>query len=145
MGYSVMADFANAEYVDISGDGGIMKHTYQEGTGETPEEGHEVRAHYTGTLEDGTKFDSSHDRGQEFKFKIGKGAVIKGWDLGFATMKVGERAILKCRADYAYGSESKRGIPANSTLIFDAELLGFGPAKKERWGYTDEEKITEAQ
>jgi len=65
--------------------------------------------------------------------------------MGFATMKVGERAILKCRADYAYGSESKRGIPANSTLIFDAELLGFGPAKKERWEYTDEEKITEAQ
>lgn len=139
-----MADFANAEYVDISGDGGIMKHTYQEGTGETPEEGHEVRAHYTGTLEDGSKFDSSRDRGQEFKFKIGKGSVIKGWDIGFASMKVGEKAVLKCRQDYAYGNEAKGGkIPAGATLIFDVELLGTAPAKKEVWEYTDEEKIVE--
>jgi len=139
-----MADFADAEYIDITGDGGIMKHTYQEGTGETPEEGHEVRAHYTGTLEDGTKFDSSRDRGQEFKFKIGKGSVIKGWDIGFATMKVGEKAILKCREDYAYGQEAKGGkIPAGATLIFDVELLGTGPAQKELWEYTDEEKLTE--
>jgi peptidylprolyl isomerase len=56
-----------------------------------------VRAHYTGTLEDGTKFDSSRDRGQEFKFTLGKGEVIKGWDLGFASMKVGRRSFVRGR------------------------------------------------
>jgi len=139
-----MADFADADYVDITGDGGIMKHTYQEGTGAVPEKGHEVRAHYTGTLEDGTKFDSSRDRGQEFKFKIGQGSVIKGWDIGFATMKVGEKAILKCREDYAYGKQAMGDkIPPGATLTFDVELLGTGPKKKEAWEYTDEEKLEE--
>ena len=88
---------ADAEFIDISGDGGVLKKTTLEGTGDYPNTGDEIRAHYTGTLEDGSKFDSSVDRGQEFKFKIGKGSVIKGWDLGFAAMKTGEKAILKCR------------------------------------------------
>lgn len=132
------------DFVDISGDGGLLKKIMKEGEGGNPQSGDEVVAHYTGTLEDGTQFDSSRDRGQEFKFKIGKGSVIKGWDVGFGTMKVGERAILKCRSDYAYGNDSKMGkIPAGSTLIFDAELLAFGPAKKEAWEYTDEEKVAE--
>jgi len=90
----------DADYVDLSGDGGILKKIIQEGTGNCPNSGDEIRAHYTGTLEDGTKFDSSVDRGQEFKFKIGKGSVIKGWDVGFATMKTGEKAILKCRHEF---------------------------------------------
>ena len=92
----------DADYVDLSGDGGILKKIIQEGTGNCPNSGDEIRAHYTGTLEDGTKFDSSVDRGQEFKFKIGKGSVIKGWDVGFATMKTGEKAILKCRHGLYY-------------------------------------------
>ena len=87
----------DSEYIDLSGDGGILKKITQEGSGDFPNPGDEIRAHYTGTLEDATKFDSSVDRGQEFKFKIGKGSVIKGWDVGFATMRVGEKAILKCR------------------------------------------------
>ena len=91
---------ADAEYIDISGDGGLLKKITLEGSGNCPSQGDEIRAHYTGTLEDGTKFDSSVDRGQEFKFKIGKGSVIKGWDIGFATMKAGEKAILKCRYVY---------------------------------------------
>jgi FK506-binding protein 1 len=83
-----------------------------------------VNAHYTGTLTDGTKFDSSRDRGQPFSFVIGKGQVIRAWDEGIASMKVGERAELTCSPDYAYGA---RGfppvIPPNSTLIFDVELI----------------------
>jgi hypothetical protein len=103
-----------------------------------------VRAHYTGTLDDGSKFDSSRDRGKEFKFKIGKGQVIKGWDTGFASMQVGEHAVLRCRSDYAYGPRGQGKIPANATLTFDVELLGFGTPKKEKWEYSDEEKLAEA-
>jgi len=84
-----MADFNDSDFVDITADGGLQKKVTKEGEGDaTPQPGDEVRAHYTGTLDDGTKFDSSRDRGKEFKFKIGKGQVIKGWDEGFATMKV---------------------------------------------------------
>jgi FK506-binding protein 1 len=83
-----------------------------------------VNAHYTGTLTDGTKFDSSRDRGQPFSFVIGKGQVIRAWDEGIASMKVGERAELTCSPEYAYGA---RGfppvIPPNSTLVFDVELI----------------------
>ena len=132
------------EWVDLSGDGGVMKRIIQEGSGNFPLKGDEIRAHYTGTLEsDGSKFDSSRDRGTEFKFKVGKGNVIKGWDIGFATMKVGEKAILKCKPDYAYGAMGQGTIPPNSTLIFDVEMFGFSKPKKEQWEYTNEEKIAE--
>jgi hypothetical protein len=66
----------------------MMLQILQEGSGETPPNGDEVRAHYTGILEDGTKFDSSRDRGQEFKFMLGQRQVIRAWDIGFASMKV---------------------------------------------------------
>ena len=108
----------DADYIDLSGDGGILKKIIQEGTGNCPNSGDEIRAHYTGTLEDGTKFDSSVDRGQEFKFKIGKGSVIKGWDVGFATMKTGEKAILKCRHGLYYTYFSNYEILFISILIF---------------------------
>lgn len=121
-----MSAMAEEEWIDISGDGGIMKKVLSPGNGVTPVKGDEIEAHYTGTLEDGTKFDSSRDRNKVFKFVIGNGQVIKGWDQGFITMCVvfgtldllylllswlvtndirtkGERAILKCRSDYAYG------------------------------------------
>ena len=79
-------------------DGGLLKKITKTGSGDaTPVAGMEVVAHYTGTLDDGSKFDSSRDRGKEFKFQIGQGAVIKGWDQGFLTMKKGEQAILRCR------------------------------------------------
>ena len=81
---------------------------------------------FTGTLTDGTKFDSSRDRGKPFEFKIGQGNVIKGWDEGVAQMSKGQRAKLTCSPDYAYGA---RGfppvIPANATLIFDVELINM--------------------
>ncbi|KAG3023971.1 hypothetical protein PC121_g7149 [Phytophthora cactorum] len=140
-----MADATKKEPVDLSGDGGVLKETYVEGSGEFPPAGDEIRAHYTGTLLDGTKFDSSRDRNSEFKFVLGKGNVIKAWDLAFASMKVGEKAVLTCKPEYAYGaSGSPPKIPANATLKFDVELLGFSPKAKEMWEMDTEEKIAEA-
>jgi len=138
-----MSEFNLEGYIDISGDGGLMKKIITEGTGESPKPGNQVTAHYTGTLDDGTTFDSSRERGQEFQFKIGQGQVIKGWDEGFATMKVGERAMLRCRSDYAYGQRGQGKIPADATLNFDVELIGFTESKKEMWEYSDEEKVEE--
>lgn len=95
------------------------------GTGAAPTTGQRVSVHYTGTLEDGTKFDSSRDRGTPFQFIIGVGQVIRGWDEGVSTMKVGGRRKLTIPSDLAYGSRGVPGaIPPNATLIFDVELLG---------------------
>ncbi|XP_015437816.1 PREDICTED: peptidyl-prolyl cis-trans isomerase FKBP1A [Dufourea novaeangliae] len=99
------------------------------GDGETyPKLGQTVIVDYTGFLDNGKKFDSSRDRGIPFKFKIGKGEVIKGWEQGIAQMSVGERSKLTCSPDYAYGSRGHPGvIPPNAVLIFDVELLKVEP------------------
>jgi hypothetical protein len=94
------------------------------GTGESPSPGKIVTVHYTGTLENGTKFDSSVDRGQPFEFPIGVGRVIKGWDEGVMTMKVGGKRRLIIPPALGYGARDLGKIPPNSTLIFDVELLG---------------------
>jgi len=106
---------------------GVTVDTLSPGDGKTfPKSGQTVVVHYTGTLTDGKKFDSSKDRGKPFKFRIGQGEVIKGWDEGVAQMSVGQKAKLTCTPDYAYGAKGAGGvIPPNATLIFEVDLLGL--------------------
>lgn len=106
---------------------GMKVEILKEGTGEETKNGDTVSVHYTGNLEDGTKFDSSVDRGTPFSFSLGAGQVIKGWDLGVLGMKVGEKRRLTIPSELAYGETGTPGgpIPPNATLIFEVELLGI--------------------
>lgn len=110
---------------------GLKKKLVKEGDAwETPDNGDEVEVHYTGTLLDGTQFDSSRDRGTPFKFTLGQGQVIKGWDQGIKTMKKGENAIFTIPPELAYGEAgSPPTIPPNATLQFDVELLSWTSVK----------------
>lgn len=97
------------------------------GTGARAVAGKPVSVHYTGWLTDGTKFDSSVDRGQPFTFPLGAGKVIKGWDEGVGGMKVGGKRQLRIPSELGYGARGAGGvIPPNATLIFDVELLDVG-------------------
>jgi len=110
----------------ISVDGGVKIEILKEGTGTEVKNGDTVYVHYTGMLVNGTKFDSSVDRGIPFEFTLGAGQVIKGWDIGVKGMKVGEKRKLTIPSDLAYGSRGAGGaIPPNATLIFEVELLGI--------------------
>jgi len=101
--------------------------TTQEGTGDkVTKSGDTISVHYTGKLEDGTKFDSSVDRGEPFEFKIGAGMVIQGWEQGLLDMKVGEKRTLTIPSEMGYGAQGAGGIiPPDATLIFEVELMGI--------------------
>ena len=111
----------------VTTDSGLQYVVIEEGDGAAPKSGDRVYVHYVGTLENGTKFDSSRDRGRPFDFTIGQGQVIKGWDEGVGMMKVGDRRKLIIPPDLGYGARGAGGvIPPNATLIFDVELLRIG-------------------
>jgi len=105
-------------------DSGLEYIITEKGRGEKATAGSRVKVHYTGKLEDGTKFDSSLDRGESFTFELGAGQVIKGWDEGIALMYVGDKAIFRIPPQLGYGERGAGGvIPPNATLIFEVELL----------------------
>jgi len=128
---TVVSKEARMELVEL--DNGLKYLLLAEGAGAAIEAGQSAMVHYTGWLYDqslaegkGEKFDSSRDRGQPFSFPLGAGRVIKGWDLGVAGMKVGERRMLIIPAELGYGSRGAGGaIPPNADLLFDVELLGI--------------------
>ncbi|MES2214325.1 MAG: FKBP-type peptidyl-prolyl cis-trans isomerase [Patescibacteria group bacterium] len=93
------------------------------GQGDVAVAGDMVTVNYVGTLPDGKVFDSSIDRGQPFTFQLGVGQVIRGWDEGFVGMRVGGKRKLTISPDYGYGAQTVGPIPANSTLIFEVDLL----------------------
>lgn len=107
---------------------GVKIEILKEGAGEAAKNGDRISVHYTGWLENGTKFDSSLDRGQPFGFTLGAGQVIQGWDIGVEGMKVGEKRKLTIPANLAYGSSGAGGvIPPDATLIFEVELSDINP------------------
>lgn len=117
--------FSNtAEAAETKTVSGLRYTVLKEGTGSSPKKGQNVLVHYTGWLKDGTKFDSSVDRGQPFSFRVGVGQVIRGWDEGVLSMKVGEKRKFTIPPKLGYGARGAGSvIPPNATLIFDVELL----------------------
>ncbi|MDP4840065.1 MAG: FKBP-type peptidyl-prolyl cis-trans isomerase [Alphaproteobacteria bacterium] len=98
----------------------------QAGTGAKPKNGDMVSVHYVGTLTDGTRFDSSRDRGEPITFKLGVGQVIQGWDKGIAAMSIGERGVLTIAPELGYGDHGAGHIiPGGATLVFDVELVSI--------------------
>ena len=111
---------------EMTTDSGLKFIDLEEGSGPMPTVGQAVSVHYTGTLENGKKFDSSRDRDKPFNFTIGIGRVIQGWDEGVMTMKVGGKRQLIIPPALGYGSQGAGGvIPPNATLIFEVELLAL--------------------
>ncbi len=102
---------------------GLKYYVLAEGSGDPPASGTMVTVHYSGYLLDGTKFDSSLDRGEPFRFVLGEGQVIRGWDEGVALMRPGAKYKLVIPPELGYGAQGMAGIPPNATLVFDVEML----------------------
>jgi FKBP-type peptidyl-prolyl cis-trans isomerase len=104
----------------------VSKRTINPGNGVSPANGNRVTVHYIAKTDDGRVIDSTGGRREPFSFNLGKGEVIKGWDQAIPTMSIGEKAIITCAPELAYGDQAVGGlIPPNSTLIFEVELLSF--------------------
>ena len=109
---------------EILTESGLRMIEHISGDGDKPNSNQTVFVHYTGLLADGTKFDSSHDRGQTFRFNVGEGRVIKGWDEAILDMNVGSKRTLIIPPELGYGDRGAGGvIPPNATLIFEVELV----------------------
>jgi len=126
----------------VTTDSGLQYIEIEEGQGPSPEPGAIVAVHYRGTLEDGTEFDNSYERGEPIQFALGEGVVIRGWDEGIALMKEGGKAKLVIPPELAYGERGAGGvIPPNATLTFEVELVGIrsgapsGPTKVDEGDY----------
>ncbi len=120
-------DFSSGNFgtAQVTTDGGLGYTILNEGTGAVAKAGQRVTVHYTGYFKDGKTFDSSVARNDPFKFQLGAGNVIQGWDLGVAGMKVGEKRLLFIPSELGYGSRGAGGIiPPNCPLYFVVELLG---------------------
>jgi peptidylprolyl isomerase len=117
----VLASILGAKAVTT--ESGLQYEDIVVGNGPSPQSGQQVTVHYTGTLENGNKFDSSLDRGQPFNFTIGVGQVIKGWDEGVMTMKIGGKRKLVIPPQLGYGARGVGPIPPNATLVFEVQLL----------------------
>lgn len=127
LGFNNASDISNEEVVN-NNQPKVMSDTLQindavVGTGAEAKNGNTVTVNYRGALTNGKQFDSSYDRGEPFTFKLGAGMVIQGWEQGIAGMKVGGKRQLLIPASLAYGEQAVGPIPANSTLIFEVELL----------------------
>ena len=118
-----------ADFVGITGHEAFLskKELVSKPDAPLPYQGAKLSVHYVGTLaSNGQKFDSSVDKGRRFEFPLGEGRVIKGWDVGMATMRIGEKAILKIHPDYGYGARGAGGvIPPNAELLFEVEVFAF--------------------
>ncbi|KAK9168399.1 hypothetical protein Syun_000539 [Stephania yunnanensis] len=133
------------DIMDLSGDGGVLKtivRPAKAGADGPTEDLSLVDVHYEGILEEtGEVFDTTHEDNTIFSFEIGKGSVIKAWDIALRTMKVGEVAKITCKPDYAYGSAgSPPDIPPNATLIFEVELVACRPRKGASLGSVSDER-----
>ena len=129
--------------IHLTKDGGVIKRIYRYGEEDiTPQKGQEVTVNYEGRTEDGSVFDRSSDHGEALKFDIGTGQVIKGWDIGIMTMKLGEKAEIIIKSQYGYGKiGAPPKIPGDATLIFTIEVIQIADRKPTRWMMSDPELI----